>query len=99
MENTKAYRREFLKTAGAAFTTSIFTGRLRGANDRGRWHIRTTSSLYGSLNEDVEGFRCFRISEQMVSEAPAIACRSSTDNPSMIWVGTIPGPPRLPQVH
>src|SRR5579862_4126846 len=27
-------RREFLKTAGAAFTTSIFTGNVRGANDR-----------------------------------------------------------------
>jgi len=27
-------RREFLKTAGAAFTTSIFTGNIRGANDR-----------------------------------------------------------------
>src|SRR5437660_10783175 len=34
MENIKADRRDFLKTAGAAFTTSIFTGRLRGANDR-----------------------------------------------------------------
>src|SRR5580765_6028992 len=34
MENKKADRRDFLKTAGAAFTTSIFTGRLRGANDR-----------------------------------------------------------------
>src|SRR5439155_23200885 len=34
MDNTKADRRDFLKTAGAAFTTSIFTGRLRGANDR-----------------------------------------------------------------
>ena len=27
-------RREFLKAAGAAFTTSIFTGNVRGANDR-----------------------------------------------------------------
>jgi predicted dehydrogenase len=27
-------RREFLKTAGAALTTSIFTGNVRGANDR-----------------------------------------------------------------
>jgi hypothetical protein len=34
MENTKADRRGFLKTAGAAFTTSIFSGRLRGANER-----------------------------------------------------------------
>ena len=34
MENKNADRRDFLKTAGAAFTTSIFTGRLRGANDR-----------------------------------------------------------------
>jgi predicted dehydrogenase len=29
-------RRDFLKTAGAALTTSIFTGRVRGANDRVR---------------------------------------------------------------
>jgi hypothetical protein len=34
MENSKADRRDFLKTAGAAFTASIFTGRLIGANDR-----------------------------------------------------------------
>src|SRR5437870_13262521 len=34
MENIKADRRDFLKTAGAAFTTSIFTGRLSGARDR-----------------------------------------------------------------
>src|SRR5690349_10829000 len=27
-------RREFLKAAGAAFTTSIFTGNVKGANDR-----------------------------------------------------------------
>src|SRR5439155_26102583 len=27
-------RRDFLKTAGAALTTSIFTGNVRGANDR-----------------------------------------------------------------
>lgn len=27
-------RRDFLKTAGAAFTTSIFTGNMKGANDR-----------------------------------------------------------------
>ena len=27
-------RRDFLKAAGAAFTTSIFTGNVRGANDR-----------------------------------------------------------------
>lgn len=27
-------RREFIKTAGAALTTSIFTGRVKGANDR-----------------------------------------------------------------
>jgi predicted dehydrogenase len=27
-------RRQFLKTAGAAFTTSMFTGNVRGANDR-----------------------------------------------------------------
>src|SRR5262249_34040369 len=27
-------RRDFLKTAGAALTTSIFTGKVRGANDR-----------------------------------------------------------------
>ncbi|HEY5481278.1 MAG TPA: Gfo/Idh/MocA family oxidoreductase, partial [Verrucomicrobiae bacterium] len=29
-----ADRREFLATAGAAFTSSIFTGNLKGANDR-----------------------------------------------------------------
>ena len=35
MQNNTADRREFLKTAGAAFTTSIFTGAgLKGANDR-----------------------------------------------------------------
>ena len=34
MENSKPGRRNFLKTAGAIFTTSLFTGRLRGANDR-----------------------------------------------------------------
>jgi predicted dehydrogenase len=34
MENWKAGRRDFFKTAGAVFTTSLFTGRLRGANDR-----------------------------------------------------------------
>jgi len=27
-------RREFIKTASAAFTTSIFTGRIKGANDK-----------------------------------------------------------------
>ncbi|MCW5976871.1 MAG: Gfo/Idh/MocA family oxidoreductase [Bryobacteraceae bacterium] len=30
----KTERRDFLKTAGAAFTTSLFTGNIRGANDR-----------------------------------------------------------------
>src|SRR6266446_10578338 len=34
MENAKEDRRDFLKTAGAALTTSIFTGKLKGANDR-----------------------------------------------------------------
>jgi predicted dehydrogenase len=32
--NQQSDRRDFLKTAGAAFTTSIFTGNLKGANDR-----------------------------------------------------------------
>jgi len=34
MSTGESGRREFLKTAGAAFTTSIFTGKVRGANDR-----------------------------------------------------------------
>ena len=34
MEDAKADRRDFLKTAGAVLTTSIITGRLKGANDR-----------------------------------------------------------------
>ena len=34
MEDSKPGRRDFFKTAGAIFTTSLFTGRLRGANDR-----------------------------------------------------------------
>jgi predicted dehydrogenase len=34
MQNSQTGRRDFLKTAGAAFTTSIFTGKLKGANDR-----------------------------------------------------------------
>src|SRR5450759_4997718 len=34
MNNTQPERRGFLKTAGAALTTSIFTGKIRGANDK-----------------------------------------------------------------
>src|SRR5579862_5044239 len=34
MNEPKPARRDFLKTAGAAFTTSIFTGNVKGANDR-----------------------------------------------------------------
>src|SRR5437660_1968165 len=34
MDSTNATRRQVLTTAGAAFTTSLFTGRVRGANDR-----------------------------------------------------------------
>ena len=34
MKHQTSDRRGFLKTAGAAFTTSIFTGNVRGANDR-----------------------------------------------------------------
>jgi hypothetical protein len=34
MQSERAGRRDFLKTAGAALTTSIYTGRLKGANDR-----------------------------------------------------------------
>jgi len=34
MENPQTDRRHFLKTAGAAFTTSIFTGNIKGANDK-----------------------------------------------------------------
>src|SRR5258708_33535597 len=34
MENAKADRRDCVKTAGGALTTSIFTGNVRGANDR-----------------------------------------------------------------
>jgi predicted dehydrogenase len=33
-QNREADRRRFLGAAGAAFTTSIFTGRVKGANDR-----------------------------------------------------------------
>ncbi|MGA2594332.1 MAG: Gfo/Idh/MocA family oxidoreductase, partial [Bryobacteraceae bacterium] len=34
MEDPNTGRRQFLKSAGAALTTSIFTGNLKGANDR-----------------------------------------------------------------
>ena len=34
MEDPNAGRRQFLKSAGAALTTSLFTGSVRGANDR-----------------------------------------------------------------
>jgi predicted dehydrogenase len=34
MSNTDSPRRDFLKSAGVAFTTSIFTGNVKGANDR-----------------------------------------------------------------
>jgi predicted dehydrogenase len=34
MESKNATRREVLSTAAAAFTTSLFTGRVKGANDR-----------------------------------------------------------------
>lgn len=34
MDTSDSARRQFLKAAGAAFTTSIFTGSIRGANDR-----------------------------------------------------------------
>src|SRR5689334_21716784 len=34
MNEQKSDRRDFLKTAGAAFTTSLFTGNVKGANDR-----------------------------------------------------------------
>src|SRR5215207_524314 len=34
MESKNATRRELLGTAAAAFTTSLFTGRVKGANDR-----------------------------------------------------------------
>ncbi len=34
MNNSQTGRRDFLKTAGAALTTSIFTGNVRGANDK-----------------------------------------------------------------
>jgi predicted dehydrogenase len=34
MSEQQPARRDFLKSAGAAFTTSIFTGRVKGANDR-----------------------------------------------------------------
>jgi len=34
MKHAETGRRGFLKTAGAAFTTSIFTGNIKGANDR-----------------------------------------------------------------
>jgi predicted dehydrogenase len=34
MQSQRAGRRDFLKTAGAALTTSIYTGRMKGANDR-----------------------------------------------------------------
>ncbi len=34
MDQSETARRDFLKTAGAAFTTSIFTGNVKGANDR-----------------------------------------------------------------
>src|SRR3712207_562434 len=34
MDSTKSTRREVLTTAAAAFTTSLFTGKVKGANDR-----------------------------------------------------------------
>ncbi len=34
MNHTQSERRGFLQAAGAAFTTSIFTGKVRGANDK-----------------------------------------------------------------
>jgi NADH/NAD ratio-sensing transcriptional regulator Rex len=34
MQNVSPDRRGFLKTAGAAVTTSLFTGPMRGANDK-----------------------------------------------------------------
>lgn len=34
MDNPFSHRRDFLKTTGAALTTSIFAGNVRGANDR-----------------------------------------------------------------
>ena len=34
MSNPEPHRRGFLRTAGAAFTTSIFAGKVKGANDR-----------------------------------------------------------------
>src|SRR3982751_6741414 len=34
MESNQSTRRKVLSTAAAAFTTSLFTGRVKGANDR-----------------------------------------------------------------
>ena len=34
MSSKTTARREFLQATGAAFTTSLFTGNVRGANDR-----------------------------------------------------------------
>ena len=34
MSKSESGRRNFLKTAGAAFTTSLFAGNVKGANDR-----------------------------------------------------------------
>src|SRR3954464_12363825 len=34
MDSTNATRRQVLTTAAAAFTTSLFTGNVKGANDR-----------------------------------------------------------------
>ncbi|MEB2363636.1 MAG: Gfo/Idh/MocA family oxidoreductase [Bryobacteraceae bacterium] len=64
-QNQKSHRREFLNTASAAFTTSIFTGRVKGANDR---------IALGHIGLGAIGMSSYRITMKMPNAAVKAVC-------------------------
>ena len=82
-------RREFLKTAGAALTTSIFTGNVRGANDRirvafiGMGRMGTESMQVALRQTGVEVPAVCDVYQPNLERAVAISGRGPDDTPDV----------------
>ena len=80
-------RRDFLRTAGAALTTQIFTGRVKGANDRvavafiGMGRMGTGNLGHAMKQPNVEVAAVCDVYQPHLEKAVAASARSEKGEP------------------